>query len=316
MERKHKDSPVLDCHGYPEVCKIILDKDSYGTGFLGKFTLNGNDTHGLFTNNHVVKQPRELTLEFHLHREAAANKSECTKSVEVKVSSDEIHKFFTCSMLDATFIEFGKDLVDKIKRMTSGFEVNYLPLINEVEYQLICEKMQAKNDSVQATVLVTGYPGDETEHPDCTGSKKYAQGPLCRIEGFNLIHRASTTRGSSGSPLFINNKVVGLHKWGSCNDNVATAVVDILQAIERANKPQDFQPPSKEEVEGRGMKSRFNPKRGRVYSYKSGSSEIWVTPTSHGWHCTRTDPSDLEEDEHIFDFLTWQRMDGEPRGDN
>ena len=66
-----QESEIETCYDYPGVCKIVLSADEYGTGFLTNFTLRGNDTHGLFTNNHVVsKIEKVLTLEFHLHRKS------------------------------------------------------------------------------------------------------------------------------------------------------------------------------------------------------------------------------------------------------
>ena len=319
-----EESKILPCgeYDYPGVCKIIIGND-YGTGFLSEIYLNGKDAvHGLFTNNHVVSQRVEITLEFYCHREDVqdSNKPELTtKSSKVQVSQDEMHHFFTCPLLDVTFIEFDEHLVEKIEKLTKagGLQVEYLPLMHESEFKQICQQNRA--DRIQ--VVVPGYPGDETEQEDCDGSKKFAVGYLHSIKGFNLLHLASTTKGSSGSPLLIKDnevgqhKVVGLHKAGTDKYNVATDIFAITEAIKRANMQENIQPPPDDRfIKQVGMKRRFTNKRGLVYSYISNSSEIWVAHTNHGWHHTSINPAELPENEHMFDFLTWEPLDEKSEG--
>ena len=295
-ERLQPHSKVQACSGgYPGVIKIITCS-GYGTGFLGKINLNGKDSRcGLFTNNHVVSQRDEFTVEFHLHRKVATDpdKPESgTEPVTVQVSKDEIRYFFTCPLLDATFIEFKKPLVDEVKTKpkASGLELEYFPLMQEPEFQELCQ-----NDRVSdIKIKVPGYPGDTKESVDCDGTKKFAEGRLHSIRGFNLLHLASTTRGSSGSPLFIQNKVVGLHKTGSDKYNVATAVFAIIEAMKRA-KMQNIQP----SAECIGLTLRFPNERGGIdiYSYISESSKVWVIHTKHGLYYTLRNPATLPKEE-------------------
>ena len=293
------------------VCKVILsDNKSFGTGFLSQFRLSSCDNQlirGLFTNNHVlgeddIQDGSTFELEFHLDDPHGhpGQPSSCTKIVPVKVI--ELHQLFrfTCPMLDATFIEFNQYVVDKIKRMTpTNLSVEYLDLVDEAEYNQLHESDDLK---------VIGHPIE-----GCGGGKTIARGGMISIKGFNILHKASTAHGSSGSPLLSpDGKVVGLHKAGREEHNIAVSIIAVVQAIEREMqlKYRQQQPPCKYQMQKIGMILRWNDKRGMIYSFTSAASheEVWFTHTKHGWYHTFTNPMDIDDTAFIFDQQEWRLL--------
>ena len=296
------------------VCKIVLpDNESCGTGFLGQFRLSSHDNkliRGLFTNNHVlgeldIQDESTFELEFHIDdpHHHSGEQSSGTKIIPVKVN--ELHQLlrFTCPVLDATFIEFNQDVIDKIRRMTpTDLSVEYLNLVDKAEYN----ELQESDD-----LKVIGHPIE-----GCDGGKAIARGGMVRIKGFNILHKASTNRGSSGSPLLSDGKVVGLHKAGREEYNIAVSITAVVQAIERWMQPKyhQQQPPSKHQMNNMGMKLRLNDKRGTIYSYISAAvashdrEEVWLTYTKHGWHHTLTNPMDIDDTAFVFDLQEWRLL--------
>lgn len=301
------------------VCKIILPENKgSGTGFLSQFRLSSCDNqlmHGLFTNNHVlgeddIQDGSTFELEFHLDdpRDHSGEHSSRTKIIPVKVN--ELHQLFrfTCPMLDATFIEFNQYMIDKIRRMTpTDLSVEYLNIVDETEYNELHESDDLK---------VIGHPIE-----GCDGGKAIARGGMICIKGFNILHKASTNRGSSGSPLLSDGKVVGLHKAGREEHNIAVSIISVVRAIERwmQLRHQQQQPPSKSQMQKMGIMLRCNDKRGTIYSYISAASheEVWFTYTKHGWHHTLTNPMDIDSTAFIFDLLEWRLLEESPsKNDN
>ena len=309
------------------VCKILDDKGS-GTGFLSQFTLKGKDVRGLFTNNHVLGQEyttpdnnlsAKFTLEFHLYHPLATKKSDAT-IITIEVDSNSLKDSgikFTCPILDATFIEFGKEMVGLLERKVAptGLEVEYLPLIERDEYAKI---------KSQFLLQVIGHPVEE-----CDGTKHFAIGELLDIRGYNILHKASTTPGSSGSPIIMAGSVIGIHKAAGLGDyNVAVSIVDVYNAIEKSLESKYKRLPHPtwyKTLQKLGFTLRHPHRKGHVYSVSKGK-EIWCTHTSHGWHYTLSNPVDIENycikksdpssnpaemenyHDHMFDMLAWKPL--------
>lgn len=314
------------------VCKILDDKGS-GTGFLSRLSLNGKEVCGLFTNNHVLGQKyvtpdnstsTRFTLEFHLYHPLAMKNSDATV-IKIEVNGNLLKDCgvkFTCPILDATFIEFGKEMVGLVERKVAptGLKVEYLPLVEGDEYAQIKSRL---------LLQVIGHPVEE-----CDGTKHFAIGELYDIRGYNILHKASTTPGSSGSPLLTaDGNVVGIHKAAGVGDyNVAVSIIDVCNAIEKSIESKSKCLPHNilsKKLKKLGFTLRHPHRKGHVYSVVRKGQEIWCTHTSHGWHYTLSNPAEIEHyynvpsdtppnhadmdkyHDHMFDMLAWKPLAAE-----
>ena len=286
--RQISDDP--DNHAAKGVCKIVFNGS--GTGFLGKFSLGNREVCGLFTNNHVLNESDlQLGTQFTLDFQNPDGTS-ITRMTLPREGTSGHQSFFTCPILDATFIEFDQTIINDLE----GYAVEYLPLIDEHD-----------DIKMEEQLTVIGHPCYNYD-----GTKHFASGELHKFHGFNLLHKASTNRGSSGSPVITTDgKVVGLHKAASSGDcNVAVSIVAVRQAIE-AKKVTTSKLNYDAELESLGLIERFTHcKPLIVYSFmpdSKPSKEKWFVLSGYGWYWTSTNPCKVAQT-MMFHLLNWMPL--------
>ena len=170
------------------ICKIILNDGSKGTGFFCKipFPDINNKLSVLITNNHVINDFNK-NIKIHYNNEY------------IDIILDGIIKY-TNIEYDITIIEI-KDNNDKIK--------DYLEIDQEIM------KEGANTSFLGESIYVLQYPEKE---------KLVSYGILKEImedKNYNFNHICSTFNGSSGSPIINlkSNKVIGVHKEADGNNN-------------------------------------------------------------------------------------------------
>lgn len=273
------------------VCKITMISGT-GSGFLGKVLKRdtGQYSYGLFTNNHVLNEEslaggNSITLSFD------SFEGEQVKNKTVRIDVDPLFRF-TCPVLDVSFIELSKEVVDHLQSMKCNF---------------LLVSARWSGTSGEKLVMLQ-YPGGSSVH--------FAQGTFKRMHGFDIFHQVSTDYGSSGSPLVRpDGVVVGLHKRRAArttdNYNVALSTTAIIQAVSihcvegqfpQATlicNPSILQAQYETSIRQLGLQRCPNTNNFEGLVYVSPATivngrvtvtPIWFVPTSHGWYWTPTDP--------------------------
>lgn len=273
---KHEETSVSAVDVITKISLSMCEINETGSGFFGKFILSDNCYYGLFTNNHV------------LNDEDLADEQSITLSMDVidqKVQLELMNTFrFTCHLLDATFIQFNMELVQRLENLNCNFLAMHSNWIGATEEQ----------------ILVVQHPGGS--------DLQVAQGVFDHLHGFDVFHRVSSDFGSSGSPVVLcDGRVVGMYKRLSTDKcNVAVSIKHLLQAIS-VNTDQETLPPKLvsnpsrlEEVyerrvfeQGLVRSKQITEQNPLVYispAIPLVATPIWFVPTSHGWYWTPTDP--------------------------
>ena len=122
--------------------------------------------------------------------------------------------------MDATFIQFDKELVQRLQNLNCNF--------------LTVDSNWKSTTGEQ--VLVVQHPGGS--------DLQVAQGVFDHLHGFDIFHRVLSDFDSSESPVILHDgKVVGLYKRMSTDKcNVAISMKNLLQAI-LVNVQQGTLPP-------------------------------------------------------------------------
>ena len=173
------------------ICKITVG-DEQGTGFFCEIPFPNKDNmlKVLITNNHVINDSilKKPDAVIPLDIEEEANTKYLNLNNRIKYTSEKY---------DTTIIELKEN--DEIK--------NYLQLDEKIMEDIM--NNINKNDKYKdETVYIIQYPEGKL-------SVSYGIiGNMCVSEEYNIIHKCSTNRGSSGSPILNinNNKVIGIHK--------------------------------------------------------------------------------------------------------
>lgn len=293
-----------------------------GTGFLGKFHYddypqNPTTVYGFFTANHVLGE--ELLLDEHQQQYEVTIRN---RGLPLTVMSPDLNfrliikkspVRFTCPLLDATFIEFGQDLL----RALSEEKAN-------LEFLDVCPSWM-------------GAVGEEfrvLHYPHVIDDQHFSPGHMETEYGLHLFHSASTKSGSSGAPVMTIGgngcSVVGIHtaqaKGASENYNVAVATKSVISAMKPALAASRGAPshpgayhvqvshhPTRSEmkclktaIKAKNLKLdlRNRDEAVRIPSYFfhpgleiSGMAEkktIYFVPTSHGWYWSAIAPDDPE----------------------
>ena len=246
-----------------------------GTCFLVQIQLplNEKPIYGFITNNHVLGSDN---IEDRKYKIEINNK-------EVNIKRNERDFKFTCKLIDSTFIQITDDKFIKNE--------NYLFI------ELCIENTDKLKENPE--VFVIQYPGFKNSKKDVF----YSSGDIDHLSGFNIYHKASTGKGSSGSPLLNNKmKVIGLHKSASVSEdfNLATNINTIYYAInilyskkyiypmEKFIKfPRELSNEENDELKNHGILETSVP-----YLYKcqydcDSSSIILFYRTNHAWYCTK-----------------------------
>ena len=183
------------------MCKIISDiiENNSKINGTGLFVKLENNKYGLLTNNHIINNI-EIGKTIHFYYLSENKKIEITKDREV----------YTNKKLDYTFIEIFKE--DNIKDYFKIYSNN----INNL-----------KNHSI----FILQYPNNSNEI-------SFSYGQIKLINNNEIIYNASTTYGSSGSPIILrcnDNLIIGIHHSGYFykGENIGTSLESILFDIQQ-----------------------------------------------------------------------------------
>jgi hypothetical protein len=174
---------IIDEQLEKNICKIYIDKSIFGTGFLCKIPYPNEfkKLPVLITNNHIINEEYFL------------------KNKEIKISFDDDkinkkllitqeRKFYTSKEYDVSIIEIfpNKDNIHHFLEFNQDEEIE--------------KKEKYKNLSI----YIIHYP-----NKSCI-----SYGIINNIQSFEIEHKCSTEKGSSGSPIILLNtfKVIGVHK--------------------------------------------------------------------------------------------------------
>ena len=273
---KHEEGSSSAVDVITKISLSMCEINKSGSGFFGKFIFSDNYYYGLFTNHHV------------LNGNDLADEKSVTLSMDVINQTFRLELMgtfrFSCHLLDATFIQFDKELVQKLEKLNCNFLTVHSNWVHSTGEQ----------------VLVVQHPGGS--------NLQVLQGVFNHLHGFDIFHRVLCDFGSSGSPVVLQDgRVVGMYKRMSTDKyNVAISMKNLLQAI-LVNTKQDSLPPIlvcnpshlEQDYERRVLQ------QGLVHSKKITkqnplvyispalpliATPIWFVPTSHGWYWTPTDP--------------------------
>ena len=175
------------------ICKIKL-KGEYGTGFFCKITFEKKIIKVLMTNHHVLNE----------------NNFKENKKLNLLLNDEKELRIIDLEIKRETYFNKDYDLA-VIELKENDNIVNYLELDDDLF------KNNADIIYLDKSLYVLQYPnGDKA----CV-----SYGLLNNINKYNIYHKCSTDKGSSGSPILNlrNNKVIGVHRKSSHFDfNIGT----------------------------------------------------------------------------------------------
>ena len=190
----------------PSICKIETDR-VIGTGFLIKLEKNNRPLFCLMTNEHIIKD------------EMVENKNVIdvlynNKKNEIKIKLDK-YKRFIKSFRD---INIDCQIVEILKEDEIDEKIFLLPSIN---YRNNFNEFKDKK------IYILQYP---------EGELKYSYGEIKYINNYEFHYNVSTSYGSSGSPIFLQDttRVIGIHKQGAIDGtmNFGDFIFPIINILE------------------------------------------------------------------------------------
>ena len=195
------------------VCKITIDKEK-GTGFFCKipFPDKNNMIPVFITNNHVIKKLNEK-IAIYIEEECEVRK--------LLINNDRMI-YMSENTYDITIIEIKEE--DNIK--------NYLELDDNIIDDILNNNINSKNGKyIDNKVYIIQYP---------EGQLSVSYGLIQAVyeeKKYEFQHKCSTMLGSSGSPILNlnNNKLIGIHKQGATNFNIATFLNDPIKEFIKEN---------------------------------------------------------------------------------
>lgn len=301
------------CDASSGVCEITVDtggdndakrkRPPRGTCFLGKFQVGyGQTVFGLFTASHVLSEANIRNARTKVTITYPELKAHSSSTCQVNIQDSPF--YFTCPLLDATFLEFDENMQERI--IKGGFK--FLDVYTQWR------------GSVGVEFHVLHYSGKWNDH-----DQYYSTGHLEKYNGLHLFHSASTDDGSSGAPVFLHDgcHVVAIHTAKSVdaenNYNVAVAASSVFKVLipRRADSdPKQFilgrHYPTMDELRSleRPLKSlglqmqrartrdEFHPPRIPYYFTHPGlkvsdmedTVKIHFVLTGHGWYWSELSP--------------------------
>ena len=182
------------------ICRINIGEEK-GTGFFCKipFPDRNNMLPVFVTNNHVIDEKL-------LYKENAR--------ISIKIKGDKKSKElnlnnrikYTNKKYDITIIEIKER--DGIK--------DYLELDDKIINDII-NNINENEEYIGKTIYIIQYPEGEL-----SVSYGVIQSIYLDIQ-YNFVHKCSTRRGSSGSPILnLKNKIIGIHKEGTNQYNIGS----------------------------------------------------------------------------------------------
>ena len=180
------------------ICKLKIEEEQ-GTAFFCKipFPDKNNMLPVFITNNHIINNEllsnKDLIIEFKIEEDKVIKKLNLNNRMKYTNEEDDI-----------TIIELKeKDNVN-----------NFLEL-DDIIIDDIIYNDNKNNKFIDKTIYIIQYP---------EGELSVSYGILyniCNEQKFNFIHKCSTKKGSSGSPILnLKNKVIGIHKQGGYKNNL------------------------------------------------------------------------------------------------
>ena len=183
-----------------DICKIKIGEEQ-GTGFFCKipFPNSYNMLPVFITNNHVINED----FLFKDNNKFTVRIKEEKKEKEIYLNN---RMKYTNKDFDITIIEIYEK--DEIK--------SFLDLDDKIINDII-DDTDENHEFVDETIYIIQYP---------EGQLSVSYGILQKIfedKKYNFIHKCSTRRGSSGSPILNSkNKIIGIHKKGTNKYNIGT----------------------------------------------------------------------------------------------
>ena len=239
------------------ICKIKTSKN-IGSGFLIKLYKGNNPFYCLMTNEHVIeKEIIELKEKIEIYYDNEFERREIELNKEERYIKD--YKYID---IDIIIIEINKK--DNINE-------EYFLLPN-IEYRNGYYK-----EYVNKEIYIPQYP----EGGELSNSK----GKIKEINNYEFSHLASTKRGSSGSPIFIDGtiKVIGIHKQSrkDNSENYGNFIYPIIESLKKDLK-YDKKYYKKDIYEGE-YKNDFREGYGK-YIWEDGEYYIgeWLNGNMHG----------------------------------
>ena len=207
------------------ICRIQFERiednkliSGHGSGFFCEIEGNFPIKYALFTNNHILNESnlqKDAIIKFKCFESNIFNSNNIVEK-SIRITSNR--RTFTNKNLDFTCVEIFES--DGIK--------NYFKIEpNIISYHSNKSKIYEKMD-----IFILQFYDDNTI--------TYSVGNIIQISNNEILHQASTEKGSSGSPIIKrdknNNYLIGLHK-ASIKDgdkslyNLATTFDSILDNI-------------------------------------------------------------------------------------
>ena len=183
------------------VCKITFGKEK-GTGFFCKipFPDKNNMILVFITNNHVINKLNEKII-IYIEEECEERK--------ILINNDRMIYMNDDKKYDITIVEIKEE--DNI--------ANYLELDDNIIDDILNNEINIKNAKYNDNKVYA------IQYPDGNLSVSFGiiQG-IFEERKYEFQHKCSTMFGSSGSPILNlkNNKLIGIHKQGALNYNIAT----------------------------------------------------------------------------------------------
>ena len=189
------------------VCKIKIETalgTKYGTGFLFKFWIEQECFYCLITNEHVISNDiisNNNIIYIHYDSEY--------KVINIQLNKNERYI--------KTFIDIGLDIT----------VVEILDKDNISKDYFLLEESRNINNLINSEIYIPQFAkGKELV---------YANGIIKEINNYEFTHLASTDQGSSGSPIFLKNrvKVIGIHKQSNVDktENYGDFIYPIIDLI-------------------------------------------------------------------------------------
>jgi hypothetical protein len=178
------------------ICKIIIDNDTKGTGFLCKIPLHGDNKLApvLITNNNVINddilaRKKDITIE-----------SFCTSSIKRKKINLSNRTAYNNKKLGISIIE----IVNK-----DGFK-------NINMFELDEDMLSGKTDKFIDKSIYMIHSNQKTLYVSYG-----LVNDIGKNQSYNFMHTCKAFNGSSGSPILNleNNKIIGIHSSTNANIN-------------------------------------------------------------------------------------------------
>ena len=187
------------------ICRINIGEEK-GTGFFCRipFPDRNNMLPVFITNNHMIDEKILFKENARISIKIKGNK----KSKELNLNN---RIKYTNKKYDITIIEIKEK--DEIK--------DYLELDDKIINDIINNNNENEENEeyIGGTIYIIQYPEGEL-----SVSYGIIQNIYSDIE-YNFIHKCSTRRGSSGSPILnLKNKIIGIHKEGTKKYNIGTFI--------------------------------------------------------------------------------------------